>query len=51
MIAYRILRTEKTPGYAESVFLETLCGIYAEAPGMGFFKHPTITPPAALAEH
>lgn len=51
MIAYRILRTEKTRGYTESVFLETLCVIYAEAPGMGFFKHPTITTPAALAEH
>ena len=51
MIAYRILRTEKTRGYTESVFLETLCGVYVEAPGMGFFKHPTITTPAALAEH
>lgn len=51
MIAYRILRTEKTRGYTESVFLETLGGVYVEAPGMGFFKHPTITTPAALAEH
>lgn len=51
MIAYRILRTEATPDYTESVFLETLAGVYVEAPGMGFFKHPTITTPAALAEH
>ena len=51
MIAYRILRTEKTPDYTESVFLETLYGVYVEAPGMGFFKHPTITTPAALKNH
>jgi len=51
MIAYRVLRTEATKDYTESVFLDTLCGVYVEAPGWGFFKHPTITTPAALMEH
>jgi len=51
MIIYQILTTEKTKDYTPALFAETLGGIYTEAPGQGFFKHPTITTPAALRDH
>lgn len=51
MIIYQILTTEKTRDYTPAVFAETLGGVYVEAPGQGFFKHPTITTPALLRDH
>lgn len=51
MIIYQIKPTEKTPGFNPALFLETLNGIYCEAPGQGFFEHPTIKTPKALKSH
>lgn len=51
MIIYQILTTEKTRDFTPAVFAETLGGVFVEAPGQGFFKHPTITTPALLRDH
>ena len=52
MIIYQVLTTEKTRGFSPCLFAETITGaVYVEQPGNGFFKHPTITNPAALKKH
>jgi hypothetical protein len=51
MIIYKVERTEKTKDFSESVFIETIGGIYVESPSIGFFKHPTITTTEQLKEH
>ena len=51
MIVYTIKNSEKTKNYDECVFLETLDGIYVEAPCHGFFKHPSIKTPQELKNH
>lgn len=51
MIIFQILTTEKTRDFTPAVFAETLGGVYVEAPGLGFLKHPTITSPALLRDH
>jgi hypothetical protein len=51
MTIYKVERTEKTKDFSESVFVETIGGIYVESPNIGFFKHPTITTPEQLKKH
>ena len=43
MVAYTVKTTEKTQGFSECVFLDTLSGVYVEQPGDGFYKHPSFT--------
>lgn len=51
MIVYKVERTKELENYSESLFIETLAGIYAETPTIGFFKHPTITNHEMLMNH
>ena len=51
MVVYKVITTEKTAGCDEVVFLETLNGIFAENPNLGFFEHPRIKTPQQLKNH